>query len=150
MPLLDSVVTYLGTTGGANLGLTIGHNLFKVPFPEDPTAVADAAVCVIEYPGREATYAHGTASQGAPVFEFPRFQVIVRDTLNNFETARKLAQDIYLKLEFLNETTLSGTRYAMIRAQGPPFPMATMRGSADDENSRTRFVCNYEATKERG
>jgi hypothetical protein len=147
MPLLDAIATYLASTG-VNLGLEMGStgNLFKVPLPE---SAPDAAVGLIEYPGRESVRAMG-ASLSSPVFERPKFQVTVRDTHENFETARTLATSIYNNLDGLADTTLSGTRYAYVRAIQTPFLMGPGEGKAEDSNERPRFLCNYEVEKERG
>jgi hypothetical protein len=136
------MATYLA---GAGIGLAMGStgNLFKVPFPDGSP---DAAVSLLEYPGMEAVRAMG-ASLSAPVFERPRFQVTVRDTLQNFQTARTLATSIYNKLDGLSEETMGTTRYSYVRAIQTPFLLGP---AGEDKNARPRVVCNYEAVKERG
>lgn len=138
MPLASDVATYLA---GTTLGLTAGGNLFAIPFPEATTS--DQAVCLIEYPGEAPEHAAG-ASLSAPLYERPRFQVIVRDATSAAAACRALAESIYVALDGLSDTTLSGTRYLQVRAIQSPFYL-----SMDGQN-RHRFVCNYAAEKVRG
>ena len=138
MPLVSDVTTYLA---GASLGLTVGStgNLINVPFSDvSPQAV----VCIIQYSGRPAVRAFG-ASIGAPVCEVHRFQITARDIANNFSTAQALIESIHAALDHLGESTLSGTRYLNVTAVAPPFYLG------QDDDDRHRFVCNFEAWKER-
>ena len=139
MPLGVDVCGYLATTG-LGLGLTAGVNLFAVPFPEQSQA---QAVCLIEYPGSEPDHAAGP-SLTAPLFELPRFQIVCRDIESNALTCRALAESIYQSLDGLADTTLGSARYLLIKAVQSPFYLS------QDDNSRHRVVCNYEATKTRG
>jgi hypothetical protein len=137
--LASDIATYISTS---TLGLTAGTNVFAIPFPES-TAVADRAVCVIEYPGEAPEHAAG-ASLSAPLYERPRFQVVVRDATSAAQACRDLAESVYRLLDGLADTTLSGTRYMQVRALQSPFYLSI------DGQHRHRFVCNYAAEKARG
>jgi len=138
MPLASDITTHLAGIGA--LSLTGGTNLFAVPFPE---ASQDQAVCLIEYPGEAPEHAAG-ASIAAPLYERPRFQIICRDVEANAATCRALAESIYVQLDGLADTTLSGTRYLLVRALQSPFYLSM------DGRNRHRYVTNYTAEKVRG
>jgi hypothetical protein len=138
VPLASDVCTYLAATTA--LGLTAGTNLFSVPFPE---RAQEQAVCLIEYPGSAPEHGAGP-SLTAPHYEVPRFQIICRDATSMAATCRALAESIYVNLDGLADTTLSGTRYMHVKALQSPFYLS------QDQNGRHRVVCNYEATKVRG
>lgn len=138
MPLASDVTTFIAASTA--LGLTAGTNLFAVPFPE---AAPDQAVCLIEYPGEAPEHAAG-ASASAPMYERPRFQIICRDAEANAATCRALAESIYVLLDGVADTTMSGTRYMQVRALQSPFYLSV------DGRNRHRYVCNYSADKVRG
>ena len=141
MSLVNDIGQYLA---GQSLGLSYGAsgNLFNTPFPE---SAPDASVCIIEYASVESIRCMG-ASVSAPVAEVRRFQVVVRDVLDNFATAQSLAQSICNLLDHLGTWTgaTSGARYLNITALQMPFYIG------EDDNHRHQFSCNYEALKERG
>ena len=136
--LLDEIGTYIASTSHG-LSLSFSSNLFKVPIPE---TAPDNSVSIIEYGGVQAMRAMGE-SLSAPVCERPKFQVIVRSTLDGFNTGRGLAESIHRLLDGMADTTLSSVRYLYVRAIQPPF----LLGDPEDENARFRFVCNFEAMR---
>ena len=139
--LLEDVGAYLDAqVAGLSIGST--GNLFLCPFPEQ---APDASVAIVEYAGLPSIRAMGP-NAGAPIAEVARFQVVVRDVLNNFSTARTLAQTITNTLDHIADVSLvsGGTRYLYIVALGQP----TYIG--EDANARHRFTVNFECTKERG
>ena len=129
------VGTYLA---GAGLGLTLGTNLFMVPFP---AGSPDACACFAEWGTEDALRAMGP-SLGAPVAEQPRFKVMVRGSRDGAQAARTLAGNIHKKLDHLGEITLSGTRYLNIVAEQPQF-------LSFDDNDRPRYHFDCEVIKER-
>src|SRR3990167_11259476 len=134
--LLPDVGAYLAAT---TLGLSFGStgNLFIVPIPE---TAPDRSVSVLEYSGASSVRAFST---GNPVAERPRFQVVVREELNNFASGRQLAEDIHAALDGLGTTTMeSGTRWLFVRALQPPFYLS------EDGGAQHRWITNYEAMKE--
>jgi minor capsid protein len=139
--LLDDVATYLANQG---LGLTVSVNLFKGLAPEVFPA-STPVVSLIEYPGRAAARAMGASLSDPIAGEFPRFQANVLVPLDNYQSGRTLAENIYKKLDNLANTTLGTTNYFLISAVQPPFYMPP-----DDANATHRFVANYEARKARG
>lgn len=131
MPLLDDLANYLASQG---LG-TAGVDLFAGTFPDRP----DALAAVFEYTGPAALRAM-SSQLATPMLTFPRVQVRTRAT--TYAGARAKAVDIQQKLDWLGPTTLSGTRYELIRAlQSEPFPLRS------DENGRQEFAVNFEVTK---
>lgn len=144
MPLLTDFGAYLVATTslGLSYSSSTGYRLFLTPFPDQ---AQDAAVCMIEYGGGEAVRAFGNP-RSAPVYERPRVQLTVRDGSSNFATARAKAEDIYQAVDATFSTTIGSALYLKMVALQPPFHL----GSADDDNSRHRFVFNVEVWKERG
>jgi len=141
--LLDDIANHLSTAVG---GLTIGVNLWKLPIPETASSSIQQ-VMITEYGGRSPLRAMGP-SVGAPVAEISRFNVAVYGGLTEFEETRALAESIYQSLDYLSETTLSGssgTRYLHVRALQPPISFPP-----DDENGLHHFSINFETMKVRG
>ena len=135
--LLADVGNYLA---GSGLGLTLGVNLFQVPFP---AASQDAAVCIVETPGEEDEFGSGP-SLDPPALERPRFQVIARDDPQNALACRTLIEDVRQKLNNLGPVTLGTTVYHHVKATTPVFYLGP------DQNERWRWVTNFEAMKGNG
>ena len=135
--LLADIGTYLA---GSGLGLTLGVNLFQVPFP---ATSQDAAVCIVETPGEEDEFGSGP-SLDLPALEQPRFTVQVRDVPQNAQACRTLAEAIRNKLNNLGPVTLGATVYHHVKATTPVFYLGP------DQNERWRWVCNFAAMKGNG
>lgn len=135
--LLADIGTHLA---GSGLGLTLGVNLFQVPFP---AASPPAAVCLVETPGEEDEFGAGP-SLDLPALERARFQVITRDDPQNALASRNLAEDIRQKLNNLGPVTLGITVYHHVKATSPVFYLGP------DQNERWRWVVNFEAMKGNG
>ena len=131
--LLADVGNYLA---GAGLGLTLGTNLFQVPFP---ATCQDAAVCIVETPGEEDEFGSGP-SLDPPALERPRLSVTVRDAPQNALTCRTLAGAIRSKLNNLGPVTLGGVLYHHLEAK-PVFYLSA------DQNERPRWVINVAVMK---
>lgn len=131
--MLDEIGTYLA----ANSIGTLGTNLFKGLLPDLP----DACVALYETGGLEPIRAMRSAP-GQPVASRPRLQVVCRNTQYEYAAARAKAQAIYVLLEGLGDTTLSGTRYLWIGAVQEPFLMGR------DDAGRVQVAQNFDVTKE--
>lgn len=109
--VVDEIAAYLA---GAGLGLTLGTNLFTVPFP---VTAPDQAVAIDVYASQPADRTFGP-SLTQPLGEHPEFNVFVRDARENAQAAQTLAYQIFRKLDFLGPVTLSGIVYRDVRAVG--------------------------------
>ena len=135
--LADEVAAHLASGG---LGLTEGTNLFKRPFPE---GAPDRAVSITEYGGREDEQ-NMSASLTAPLFERPRFQVMVRDVQSTgYHAGRTLANNVKNQLDGLFEADLSSVRYHRIQA------LSNVLYLGEDGNARHQWAINCEAWKKR-
>lgn len=134
----DEVATYLANAGiGFSLvASTSATIIFAVPFPPE---AQDAAACIIEYGGMPPLDAMGP-SGSAPVFEQPRFQLLVRDRPDNLAACRSLMNLGYKALRHFSGV-LSGVNYGFIQALSP---VAFLKF---DENNRGIYYANMEATK---
>lgn len=136
----QEIAAYLA---GAGLGLSTSApaNLYSRPLG---LGAPDAAVHVVVTDGSRSDRAFGTA---APVNEYPRFQVMVREAVGRDAQAEQLCHRIYVLLEGLcakASVTLSGTVYRDIQPiTGPP------KFLSYDGNGRPRYYCEFEATKDR-
>jgi len=126
--LLDEIATYVAT----NSTLVVGTDLFKNQFP---ATAKDTAVGIYESGGVGPSVTFGGVSH-----ESPSIQVVVRST--SYGVARNLAQTIFNDLLDIENSTLSGTRHLMARAQQSPFSIGT------DAKDRPRVSCNYFIEKE--
>ena len=135
--LVEDIVTYLD---GASIGLTAYQNLWNVPVPETASSTG-VQVSVVQYGGRSPLRAMG-ASLSDPVAEVSRFNVGVIGTLEDFQSARDMAETIYGTLDNMTETTLGVTRYLLVRALQPPIYTAP-----DDADAEHHFSINFEAMK---
>jgi hypothetical protein len=122
--LADEVATYLA---GAGLGLTVGDNLFTMPFP---LGSPDSAVSVVVW-FTDIVETFGE-SLSAPAMETQHFKVIAREGPGEGAAAQTKAYDIYKKLRRLGPVTLSGVKYHNIQANPPMF-------LSDDEADRPRY-----------
>lgn len=121
----DELATYLAAAG---LGLTVGTNLFSVPFP---ASAPDASVCVVEWGALASEETFG-ASLSAVAMEKPLFKVMVRGARDAADTARQLAGQVCKKLRRLGPATLSGVAYYNVTAEPPQF-------MSFDDNGRPRW-----------
>lgn len=141
--LADEIARYLAGAGlGLTVGATSGNGIFAVPFP---TEAADAATCVIEYPGLKPVRAMGP-NLTAPIFEAAKFQVLSRDTPDNAYTCRRLQLGIWAALCHLSTTLVTSTGgstfYGYIEGvQSAPFFLK------QDDSLRLYYACNYLAWK---
>jgi hypothetical protein len=109
------------------LGLTLATNLYigKEPNPEP-------ANCVIIFDTYGQTPQLNLTDQG---YEYPSIQIRVRNV--SYVTGWNMIESIKLLLHGMGQVTYNGAYYSMIScAYGP--------GLLDwDENSRARFICNF-------
>lgn len=140
MPLLDAVASYLAS---ANIGLTVGTNLFKATLPDSP----DVAVAIFEWGGQENVKTFAPLP-GMAILERPVFQVLVRGARENvvagsYSAARALAESIYRKLDGY-VGTLSNVSYKAIVCESNPYYIQT------DYNARPHIGMDFQAVKELG
>lgn len=131
--LLADIGAYLVTQG---IG-TAGTDLFYGQMPETP----DVCVALFEYAGSPPEFTHDGQD-----YENPGLQVMVRGT--SYATARTTIDTIQGHLHTLANTTLSGTRYLLIRAVQSPFIFATDNNGRDSTN-RVTLAQNFYIKKAR-
>lgn len=132
--LLDDIADYLSSGG---IG-TVGTDLFKGFMPETP----DVAVVVVETGGRSPDRAMGAGPGGTTVaMEWPRVQVICRNTQFDYSAARSKAHDVFKLLEGMPTRTINGTAYFWGAAVQSPFPIGR------DDDARVLIGCNYDIAK---
>jgi len=132
MAFLPEIGTYLAANV-TNVSLTLGTNLFLGRLPETP----DTCVAVIETAGQSAVEAMGGST--LPAYTRPRVQVLVRAVA--YSDASDLAEDIYKKMQLIDNESLSGVRY--LRADGLQSPFYLDR----DMEERAVFSCNYQTLR---
>lgn len=130
--LLDDMVDYLSSAGTTSDGTAI----FAGILPDAP----DIAVAVYETGGTSPTYAMN-ALPGQAVVENPRIQVVCRNVKDDYATARRKAQDIFLLLDGLPSRTINGTSYKWGSAVQSPFLMRR------DELGRCVIAQNFDIVK---
>jgi len=137
--LLDELGAYLVAGNiASSSGSGVGWYLTRGRMPDGPGA-SDRMVALIETGGQPPLF-HVNVNR-------PTWQVVVRgavmvDVSTAYEEARQQAQDVLDYLHGKKDVTLSGVRYALIRAEQEPFY------SGDDANQRPVFPCNYMAWRE--
>lgn len=110
-----STLTELGDYLSTALGLTQGSaadpdgNLFLGTRPDAP----DYVLVVYQYPGGEPEYVQ---NQFTPNVERPQIQVVAR--AKDYDTADRLCARAWAALAPVRNTTISGTKYRSIVAQG--------------------------------
>lgn len=132
----EEIANYLVSAGVGLSASTSGMPVFGKPFP--PTA-PDAAACVICYGGEDPLDAMGPDG-AAPVFERPRFQLLVRDTDDNAFGAEAICEAAKKALRH-RSVTLSGVFYGFIRSLGPVFFLKF------DENQRPHYAAEFAVMK---
>jgi len=132
--LLPEVARYLHDN---SIG-TIGTNIFKAFVPDSP----HTCITVYSYPGSAPSNVFGSSNAA---WEQPRFQIVCRSS--EYSTADKKARDVWNLLNNVTNITLkpstaaTGCLYLRIEPLQSPFDLG------DDDNGRSRIVCNYEAMK---
>lgn len=131
----DEIATYLA---GAGLGLTLGTNLYDVPFPIGP-GQPDAAVAVMEPPVEEKAEDTFGGSLAAEAISKPHFRIEVRD--KDPGAAKTTMWSVFKKVRNLS-ATLSGVRYLQIDSLGQPAFLKF------DDNQRAIYYAEFRAWKE--
>jgi len=132
MAFLPEIGTYLAANV-TDTTLTLGTNLFLGRLPDTP----NTCVGVIETGGQSAVEAMGGSS--LPAYTRPRAQVFVRAAA--YSDAASLAEDIYKKMQLIDNEALSGVTY--LRANGMQSPFYLER----DPQERAVFSCNYQTLR---
>jgi len=101
-----------------------------------PQTAPDTATAVVETAGLTPLFAHDINGVN---LEQPSFQIYNRAVA--YSVARALAQSIFVALNKLVNTTLSGTIYPRVVAIQSPFSLGR------DDNHRAQIVCNYTTRK---
>lgn len=107
---------------------TVGTDIFLGLMPDQP----DNCIALFEYAGSPP----GLHWNG----EYPGLQVRVRN--KSYAQGRAKIGEIMTLLHGLHETTLSGTRYLLIKARGSPEVLKR------DASNRVELVLNFEVMKE--
>lgn len=123
--LLDDIATYLQTNGVG----TVGTDIFLGQLPASP----DNCVALFEYAG----FPPDLIWSG----ERPGLQARIRN--KSYSAGRTKAEQVVQKLHGLAESTLSGTRYLLVRAEQSPESLGR------DANGRNEWVVNFAIIKER-
>lgn len=137
--VLDEIAAHLAAAPDS-VG-TVGQTIHKGTLPEpEPNQTVGTMVAVYEYGGGPP---NGGFSNPGLRDEMPGVQVVVRGgTPRDYNTPRTVAETIYKKLAKVQATTLSGTRYRMIKPQQSPFLLER------DGNGRVKIACNFMCEKE--
>lgn len=134
--LLDEIGARLAAE---SIATTAGEWRLHLGMLRDSTALPHTAVAIIETPG---------AAPVDPVdYGQPGFQVLVRGEPMNTSTgaytdARQKAEDVRQALHMRGNEALSGTAYAVIRAEQEPF------FGGEDANLRPLFIVNFRAIRQ--
>lgn len=122
--MLNEIGTYLQAQG---IG-TVGVDIFLGLLPDQP----DNCIALFEYAGSPPDL-HWEG-------EYPGLQVRVRN--KSYSSGRAEIGQILKLLHGLHETTLSGTRYLLIKARGTPEVLKR------DASNRIEWFVNFEIIKE--
>lgn len=134
MPVLEEIATKLESLGLGSYSAE-PYTIFVGTLPADP----QVACAVYEYPGQPPRHGFGTPGLQ---FEYPMVQVVFRGLPHDYDGPATKARTAYRELSKVQGTTLSGTRYLMIRPQQSPFLLR--RG----DNQEVYIACNYECEKD--
>jgi hypothetical protein len=122
--MLNEIGGYLQAQGAG----TLGADIFLGLMPDQP----DNCVALFEYTGSPPDL-HWNG-------EYPGLQVRVRN--KSYGSGRAKIGQVIRELHGLHETTLSGTRYLLIKARGTPEVLKR------DANNRIELFVNFEIIKE--
>jgi hypothetical protein len=140
--LVNEIGSYLEAFGSGSLGLTVGTNLFEMPFP---TTAPDACVGLEAYGGQPSSFTLG-AQAGVvtpPPDETVFFHVFIRGSRDGALTAATLARKIRAALDGLLHATLSGVFYLDVRSlHGAPMFLNY------DKNQRPLWALDFQAEKQ--
>ena len=128
---LQEIGALLATAGVG----TVGTSLFLGYMPDQP----DACGAIYEYGGERAELGFGVPGVQ---FENPSVQVVFRAGPQEYAAPRALAETAFRELAEVQATTLSGTRYLIVRPKQSPFEMKR------DEAERVYIACNFDIRKE--
>lgn len=129
--ILDDLADYASSQGHG----TVGTTMFKGPMPAQP----DACVAILGPYGGAPPVHVMSAGPGTAPLEYPRVQVLTRDT--RYDAAEKKAQDLWFSLDAFTARAINGVAYKSIDALQSPFFFER------DANNRTVFACNYEIAR---
>lgn len=130
-PLVDCV-TYLASVG--SLALTPSVNFFASLMPDTP----DQVVLIDEYPG-DTDWTMGTA---LPAIEEYHFQIISRDTEENYNANQVRIQAIYRVCIQVTDQIIGGTNYLWWE------PVHTPAFMHRDEKRRIHHVFSFYAMRQ--
>ena len=125
MSMVDDISEYLVTQGHAT---AVGTDIFIGEFQDDP----DDQIVL--------TPTQGMPPDSTTALEIPGLQIRVRNS--SFSDGFDKVNDIYNELHKTVDTTISGTRYQWIEAQGSPSYLG-LAGPDSEGNPRYMFVCNF-------
>jgi hypothetical protein len=114
MAVLADLATFLQTQG---LG-TPASTILAGTIPEDVAGAPDEVMYLLETPGLAPEHVHDIIG---PAVEQPVIQIRIRGRPYGYEAARAKAQQAFVALDSLVNTTLSGTAYRQVMALQSPF-----------------------------
>jgi hypothetical protein len=134
--VLDELGVHLQTLG---LGV-LAETLFLDGFPQDApgTATPDLVAALVETPGFPSESIHNTP---APSREHPVVQLLVRGAPYDYSTPRQWAQDIWMALGSIRNTTLSGVFYLSVH------PMQSVSKLRNDDYARRIVTAQFRIDK---
>jgi Bacteriophage minor capsid protein len=134
--VLDELGVHLQTLG---LG-TLAETLFLDGLPQDAPGMGppDLAAGLVETPGFPSATTHDSPG---PSREHPVVQLLVRGAPYDYETPRQWAQDIWLALGSIRNTTLSGVFYLMVH------PLQSVFKLRNDDYARRIVTAQFRIDK---
>jgi len=136
MTLLDELANYLVAATTLTVGGTTGTLTKAIMRDSQPDTVAS----LFETGGLPSMQAFSTGGNTEVVYERPSVQLLSRST--SYETARGVAQNVYLQLDGLKTVEMTGTRWLSVDAIQPPFSIGR------DKNERYLVSVNFQARKQ--
>lgn len=130
MSIAEATANAITTIGAGAWGIQ-GTDLFVGRMPDSP----DLCICIYEYDGIPPAETMGAH---LPVAETPRVQVVVRGTVEDYQTPRDRALAIRNGLAALGETTTAGITVMRWAPQGLVMPMGL------DEKDRHKISVNVQ------
>jgi Bacteriophage minor capsid protein len=134
--VLDELGVHLQTLG---LGI-LSETLFLDGFPQDAPGAStpDLVAALVETPGFPPDSIHNSPE---PTREHPVVQLLVRGAPYDYVTPRQWAQQIWLALGSIRNTTLSGVFYLTVR------PLQSVAKLRNDDYARRIVTAQFRIDK---
>src|ERR1700741_308412 len=106
--MLIEIAQYLQDAG---IGLSRGNNMFLSTMPNTP----NIAVVLEEYSGQSPEFVHDNTQIE---IDRPLLSILVRGEIEDYQSARTIASNIYKKLNHIVNESLNGVWYLRVTATG--------------------------------